>query len=313
VPVCLRPVVVGHSPHPDLEVAVAALRPVVQNRGVELAPGQLSRVGAVGAAEVGQHGPGMDRPELEVRRHPRGVVEVRPVPVVRVGLEVMLAEACPGLPRRLLAGIRELGIGGRVVRDLHAVEDVPVRPRGLRVGGLRPAVLEPGSVEGGEDPVGAAVVLEHPAGRDGIRRSARDQWCVAEGGGDAPVAGCAVRRGVGADVHGARADLPHEPGNHLLGLATEHRETPAVPAQVGVECPQRPQQVCRARTTAGAQEHVVEHEQGRDRSLLCRGGQRRVVAETQVTPEPEDRRGRVRHDPVPRGSPCGTTEAGNEA
>ena len=74
----------------------------MQHRGVEVAKSQLpqirSRAGAP-LVQVGDHGAGVDRAELQMRRHPARAVVVGPIAVVAVVLESVVDELLP-LPSR---------------------------------------------------------------------------------------------------------------------------------------------------------------------------------------------------------------------
>ena len=241
----------------------------------------------------------MDGPQLEVGRHPRGVVEVGAVAPLGVVAKPVATEGRPRLQGRRLTGRGERRVGGGVVRYGLAGDGEPLHPGGVRRRGGAPAVRGPGAVERGEDLVRRPVGLEDAAGRDGVRAAGGHQRHVAEGLLDPAVPACPVGAVVGADLHGAGADLAHERGHDVLRAAAAQRQRAAVLAQVGVEGPERSQEEGGPGGAAAGEEGVVEDEQGGDGPLLCRGQQRWVVAQPQVSAEPDDRRPWLSHGAAP--------------
>ena len=124
-------------------------------------------------AEVGRHGARMDGAELQMRRHPAGGGQVRPVAVLGVVLESLLRERFPLTPGRALAR-GQLQLDSEV-GDVHPAGNVlRIDPLcGFRAGRRRvpPAVPAPRVVERREHFVGRAVVLGHPSRRHQVGRS----------------------------------------------------------------------------------------------------------------------------------------------
>ena len=88
-----------------------------------------------------------------------------------------------------------------------------------------------------------------------------------------------------------RAGLPRERGQHARRVAGAHDEVGAAIAQRLAQLAQAAEQEAAARAglEAAVQQRVVEHEHGHDALGRARGGgQRRVVVDAQVAPEPDD-------------------------
>ncbi len=159
--------------------------------------------------------------------------------------------------------------------------------------GLRPPVLEPGSVERRIDLVGRAIGLHDPPGTDGIRGASAHEADIAERVGYPLVAGGSVGREVGADVDGRRPYLARHRRDDLDRVTRTHDEPPAPRAEVGVERPQAAQQKRHSGRSGRTQQGLIEDEQRRHRPVLgvgC-GQQRGVVVQTEVAAEPDDAHG----------------------
>src|SRR6478609_6243863 len=96
----------------------------------------------------------------------------------------------------------------------------------------------------------------------------------------------------GLDLAGP--DLLDQPVHDVLGATALDREPAAVRAEVVVEGPQRPVEVCGPRSLVDLEQDVVEDEQGADRPGLGCGVEGGMVAQPQVAAEPQDRRGHAR-------------------
>jgi hypothetical protein len=121
----------------------------MQDGGIELPPGDLAPVGRVAGTEISEDRSRVDGAELQVRRQPRGAVEIGPVPLLRITRKVPAPEPAPSGPRRGLACLRQRQASGqaRVLRDRGAVQAAPSDLRQAGCGGRPPAVLRPGPVE----------------------------------------------------------------------------------------------------------------------------------------------------------------------
>jgi hypothetical protein len=102
------------------------------------------------------------------------------------------------------------------------------------------------------------------------------------------------RGDVGGEVHGPRAGLPRQLGQLALRRAAAHDEVRAALSQRRPQVREAAEQEVRPRAgrEAAVQQRAVEHE---DRHDMVRraggGGQRGVVVDAQVAPEPDDRGG----------------------
>ena len=267
--------------------------PFVEHCGVEVAEGQFAQVGlgARALAEVGRHGARMDGAELQMRRHPAGGGQVRPVAVLGVVLESLLRERLPLTPGRALA-CGQLQFDSEV-GDVHPAGNVlRIDPLcGFRAGRRRrpPAVLAPRGVERGEHLVRCAVVLGHPSRRHQVGRSRLlERHPVpdpAERVAYRVVATAAERRVVRGHVHRRCADRLRQRGNSFLRTATGHLQSPveavAHVAQRVVEVLQpAPSRRCLQpwiQDVAG--EHLAVGGRG-----VEQGGQ---VVQPQIAPEPQ--------------------------
>ena len=184
----------------------------------------------------------MDRAELEVRRHPRRVVQVGPVAFLWVADEATPAEPAPGRQRGGLPRLREGQPGGQVgvVRDAGAVQGPPADVARAGPRGRAPAMLGPGPVERRVHLERRAVPLGHPARGYRVGRSGPHQRRVPQRGGNPRVAGRAVRGEVRADVDRGGADFARDRGDDVLRPAAPDREGPAVLTQLLIEGAQRP-------------------------------------------------------------------------
>ena len=290
-------VVVRHRPQALLEVAPGGVGPVPEHVGVELAPGQLGRERgrALGPRvrqrrQVGQQGARVDLAVLQRRREHRGAGQVRPVTALGVVLDALVEERVPALERGRLAGGRQVGhavAGLGQVLGVHPADPAQVARDGGRTG---PAVRAPGAGERGEHLVRRAAAGGQRARAHGVRRAGglqRDAL-AAQRLADPLVAAPAERRGLGADVDAGRADLAGQPGQHLGRVPCRMTSAPSYcsdrAAQGGGE-PGPP------RRTGRRPERGVEDEERQDRPAgggLVGRDERRVVGQSQVTPQPED-------------------------
>ena len=131
-----------------------------------------------------------------------------------------------------------------------------------------------------------------PAGGDQVRRAGAHERDVVQRALDRRVALPTVGPGVGAHVHGGRA--------HLAGELRDHpRRVPGPQDQRAVEVDvqggQAVEQEAAAGIAGGAPEPVVDHEHRDDVTVragrVTGGEQRGVVVQSEVAPEPEQRRG----------------------
>ena len=131
---------------------------------------------------------------------------------------------------------------------------------GVGVGGGAPAVALPGAAERGEHPVGRAVGLGHPAGRDGVGRARAHERATVAGERllDGLVPGPPVRAEVGRDVHLRRVDRGGDP-RHDVGRVAADDEQPAVEALV--ERAQAAVEHGPPRRPGRAEQGRVQHEQ----------------------------------------------------
>ena len=282
--------VVRHPLELGPQVVARGLRVVEQHVGVELPPGELLAVGrralAGEAAQVVQHRARVDLAPLEVHRHVRGGVEVGPVALAVVVLELLAPVLPPASSGGLLAGRRQAEVvGERLVGHAVGVGDEPAH-RTQVAGRFAPAVLLPGAAERREDLVRRPVALGHPARRHGVRRPGADELDVVlrQGRVDALVASAAVRTEVRGDVHPVGPDLARRAddlGHRVAGADGQ--------PDAGVQVAQRLRQVVPPRRPARPPQGRVEDEQGEHVTVPVGGvEQGGVVREAQVAPEPHD-------------------------
>ena len=300
-----------------------------EDRGVELAPGQLlderlDRPPPVGAGaeprlpRLGEEAADPHRPEPQVRREARGPGEVGPVAPGGVGGQRALPEGPPereslGRPAARVLG-RPLGpqAAGRVERDRgeRRVEDGRRRRDGERVGARRGLVgLEPAARVRRVDRVRLP--------RRSQERSRRDRVEVVEDVQGRPGAGeglsrlgverSGVRLRVGVGEDRARARLAGEGREPLSRRALPHDEARASGAERGRQVAERvgeePQP--RRREVRG-QVEVVEDEDRDDGGVGAeRGVERDVVVRPQVPAEPDE--SDVHPPPVTTGGPGRTS------
>ncbi|HLM62849.1 MAG TPA: hypothetical protein VK306_01000 [Acidimicrobiales bacterium] len=286
-----RPAVDVHRAHGFVEGQAHGVGPVEQHVRVEVAPAQLGAEHVVGpgAAQLCEQLAGVDAAPLEEGRQAGGGVEVGPVAVLGVVAERAVEER-PG-PRHggRLAGRGQVGV------DLRGLGD-PVAwhargPRHGRGGGdrIRPTVDAPRLRERGEDLEVLAAGVDDVAGRYGIGRPDADQLdgVVGEGPLDLLVAAPAVGPEVLGDEHAIGAHLSGQGRDRAGGRPGAHREG-AVDA--GVQGPEAPVHEGETGRAGGSAQLVVEAEDRHDRAARAgvpeRLGQRRVVGQAEVTPEP---------------------------
>jgi hypothetical protein len=243
----------------------------------------------------------MEAPPLQVRRQPRRGVEVGPVPGVGVAGQRTVEEPARRPLRRGLAGLGQLGVHWR--RGRRAVAADPPGPPDptwsrRRVG---PPVRSPRPREWREHLVRLARPRPNLARRHGVRGPDADEVGLppAQLGGDTLVPLAPVRPEVLGHEHGVRADLGDESGHHVLGTPRPHDQ---LAVDVGVE---RSQAICHEgepRRPGAPGQPIVMAEQRDDlatgRRVPGGGGERRVVSQAQVAPEPHDGPG---HPPALHG------------
>ena len=307
----VRPItlVVGQRTHRLDELVMHRVRAVPQHIRVELPPDHLvaergeALAFAAAAIERGlDHGAGMQRPCLEVRRDPAGAVEVRAIPRGVVAVEPPIDEAFQPSQCRFLAG---LGQGGRPSerQRLGRRGDPCGAARIADAGCHRSRLCDPYARIWCEDPVGGAVAFAHRAWSDHVVRAdplpgmpgrqQRGRHPVVSG---APVGGM-----VGCGHNGVGADLLAQGGNDFRGSPrANHDRNPRVPQGVhigedpfdaagGVPVEQR-----------AVEQRAVEHEQNNDAAATCAAQLRGVreclvVMGAEIAPQPQ-------HD-VGRGAP----------
>ena len=295
--------VVGHPGH-RAQVAPRRVRPMPQDVGVELAPGQLGDEGRRagrgrhrGGGEVGQQGARVDLAELQRLGQPRGAVQIRSVAALAVvgdsvGQEGRPARAGLGLARRVghrgahglharLPGQRRQVIGGDVAQPDESAR------RGCR---SRRPVRTPRLGERREHPVCRSGPGPQGARTNRVCRARCHEVAprCLQRGPDVRVSTASVGRGLGADVHRCRTHLGRQGRDHRRWRADPDDQLRGIPvAQVGVERAEGGEQPDPPAAARGRPQERVEDEERNHGGAVGSGGQEsRVVRNAQVAPNP---------------------------
>ena len=243
----------------------------------------------------------MDLAVLQRRRQPRGRVEVGSVAFLVVCRQPVVEEALPPLQRGGLAGLERRGLRAPGEGVAAHVVAQPRDALGALGRGGAP-VLVPGLRERREDLVGRAGLVDDATRPHGIRRAGGDELApvVGEGLLDGLVAAPAVGSRLSRDVHLLGADLLRELRDDVDGVAAPDDErAPGVLRQRR----DRGEQPSGARGVVLEQPGVEDEDGQHVGGGVDRREQRRVVAQAQVAPEPQDRCRRRGHQAAAAAAP----------
>lgn len=217
-----------------------------------------------------------DHPVLQVRREVAGGVQVGPVPPLLVGVD-------PG-QELVEAGLRPCRPRGRRRRALRAQPRVPGDPSRTGSGEDRWGPLPPGAVERGERPIGGLVRGEDRSRRMEVDTVVGDQRSPC---GDRSIPTRPVGGHLPVVVDRLDSQVRRDPGHHFGRIPPLHPEAPSELRQLRVEGGEVIVQQPEAAGADPVGQARIEHEEG-THPVGC-GARRpgRIVAETQVTAEPD--------------------------
>ena len=247
-------------------------------------------------AECGKQRAGMQHAKVQIRRKAGCCVQIRSVASDAIVGQALLSEVPPRSLRRFFAGGREHHARRQLgfTRNGFTRRRDPVDALRVTRRWLRPAVVPPGPEEWGEHLVRLPCCCEQAWRADGVRGSGRHQGDRAESVCYPQVACRPIGSKIGAHVDTGRPDSRRNHWHDLFRTTADDDKSRAQSPEALIHVTQRPKQEGSPRRARRAHQRRIEYEERKNRALLCRLGQRRVIVEAQITPEPQDRRG-TRH------------------
>ena len=295
----------GNAVEFRVEVCPRGVWATEKNIGVEVAPREFAfkcRVMFVGRVKFLQQSSWVNHPKSKCGRHTTRPFDGRQISDIAVVVQTIASECLPSMGHSLRGKVGQFVVDeivNMLIEQMSGVVDRnPVRVRG-RITEHRVRSIEsesPSLPERSEDRIWRTVIFQHPSRRNEIRGACSDETTanLTQGSCNLGIAAVPVWAVIARHVHFGDPESLHHVGKHLgrTTVANDERSFGGLPEVV------KSRGQCSSTWATRPIKCRIDNKQGHYRTSRQRPLKGLMVANAQVSPEPQDDRGSGHTDSV---------------